>query len=53
VRWTIYLEPSGPDEAFDPLADPVACRPRWRYRGGWLYGDALAPPDHHPILAAA
>jgi len=36
VRWTIYLEPTGPDAAFAPLAEPVACRPRWRYRGGWL-----------------
>ena len=53
VRWTIYLEPTGPDGAFDLVAEPVACRPRWRYRGGWLYGDALAPPDHHPVLAAA
>ena len=53
VRWTIYLEPTGPDGAFDPLAEPVACRPRWRFRGGWLHGDVFAPPDHHPILAAA
>jgi hypothetical protein len=52
VRWTIYLEPTGPEGGFDPLADPVACRPRWRYRGGWLYGDALAPTDHHPTLIA-
>jgi hypothetical protein len=51
VRWTIYLEATGPDGAFDPCADPVVCRPRWRYRGGWLHGDALAPPDHHPTVA--
>jgi hypothetical protein len=50
VRWTIYLEPTGPGGAFDPLADPALCRPRWRYRGGWLHGAALAPPDHHPSL---
>ena len=30
VRWTIYLEPTGLDGAFDPLADPRVCRPRWR-----------------------
>jgi DNA-directed RNA polymerase subunit M/transcription elongation factor TFIIS len=53
VRWTIYLEPTGPDGGFDPLAEPVACRPGCRYRGGWLCGDALAPPDHHPAGAAA
>jgi hypothetical protein len=53
VHWTIYLEPTGPDGAFEPLADPVVCRPRWRYRGGWLHGDVLAPPDHQPTLAAA
>jgi hypothetical protein len=53
VRWTVYLEPTGPDGPFEPLADPVVCRPRWRYRGGWLHGDALAPPDRHPTLAAA
>ena len=50
VRWTIYLEPTSPDGAFDPVADQRACRPRWRYRGGWLYDEALAPPDHHPCL---
>jgi hypothetical protein len=50
VRWTIYLEPTSPDGTFDPLADPRVCRPRWRYRGGWLYDEALAPPDHHPYL---
>src|SRR5215207_9083622 len=53
VRWTIYLEATGADGAFDPRGDPAICRPRWRYRGGWLHGDALAPPDHHPSLAAA
>jgi DNA-binding PadR family transcriptional regulator len=53
VRWTVYLEPTGPGGAFDPLADPALCRPRWRYRGGWLHGDALAPPDHHPTLTTA
>jgi hypothetical protein len=53
VRWTVYLEPTAPDGAFDPLADPGVCRPRWRYRGGWLHGDALTPPDHHPSLTAA
>jgi Mn-dependent DtxR family transcriptional regulator len=53
VRWTIYLEATGADGAFDPCGDPAVCRPRWRYRGGWLHGDALAPPDHHPALAAA
>jgi hypothetical protein len=53
VRWTLYLEPTGPGGAFDPLAEPTLCRPRWRYRGGWLHGDALAPPDHHPALTAA
>jgi hypothetical protein len=53
VRWTIYLEPTGPDGAFEPLANPIICRPRWRYRAGWLRDDALAPPDHHPSLAAA
>jgi hypothetical protein len=52
VRWTIYLEATGADGAFDPDGDPAICRPRWRYRGGWLHGDALAPPDHHPSLAA-
>jgi hypothetical protein len=52
VRWTIYLEATNPHGAFDPLADPAICRPRWRYRGGWLHADALAPPDHHPALAA-
>ena len=50
VRWTIYLEPTGLAGAFDPLGDPRVCRPRWRYRGGWLYDEALAPPDHHPYL---
>jgi hypothetical protein len=53
VRWTVYLEPTGPDGAFDALAEPTACRPRWRYRGGWLQGDALAPPDHHPTITEA
>lgn len=53
VLWTIYLEPTTPDGAFDPLAEPVVCRPRWRYRAGWLPGDALAPPDHHPPRPAA
>jgi DNA-directed RNA polymerase subunit M/transcription elongation factor TFIIS len=52
VRWTIYLEATNSHGAFDPWADPVVCRPRWRYRGGWLHGDALAPPDHHPALVA-
>jgi hypothetical protein len=52
VRWTIYLEATGADGAFDPRGDPAICRPRWRYRGGWLHGDALAPPDHHPTLTA-
>jgi hypothetical protein len=53
VRWTIYLEPTDRAGAFDPRAEPAVCRPRWRYRGGWLHGDALAPPDHHPAFAAA
>ena len=53
VRWTVYLEPTGPDGAFDPVAEPTACRPRWRYRGGWLHGDALAPPDHNPAITQA
>jgi len=53
VRWTIYLEPTDRAGEFDPRAEPAICRPRWRYRGGWLHGDALAPPDHHPALAAA
>jgi len=52
VRWTLYLEPTGPDGAYAPLADPTVCRPRWRYRGGWLRHDALVPPDHHPHLVA-
>ena len=53
VRWTVYLEPTGPGGEFDPLAEPTACRPRWRYRGGWLHGDALAPSDHHPAITPA
>jgi hypothetical protein len=53
VRWTVYLERTGPDGTFEPLADPVVCRPRWRYRAGWLRRDALAPPDQHPTLTAA
>ena len=53
VHWTIYLEPTGLDGAFDPLADPAVCRPRWRYRSGWLHEDALAPRDHHPAFARA
>jgi hypothetical protein len=52
VSWTIYLEATGPDGTFDPLAEPVVCRPRWRYRGGFLHGGALAPPDHHPLCTA-
>jgi hypothetical protein len=50
VSWTIYLEPTSPDGSFDPAGDPRVCRPSWRYRGGWLYDEALAPPDHHPYL---
>jgi hypothetical protein len=53
MRWTVYLEPTGPNGGFDPLAEPTACRPRWRYRGGWPHGDALAPPDHHPTITQA
>jgi hypothetical protein len=52
VRWTIYLEPTVRDRTFDALADAAVCRPRWRYRGGWLHGEELAPPDHHPLWAA-
>jgi len=51
VRWTIYLEPTDDHGRYEPLGDAAVCRPRWRYRGGWLQGDALAPADHHPTLA--
>ncbi len=51
VRWTIYLEPTDHSGHYDPLGERAVCRPRWRYRGGWLHGDALAPPDHHPTIA--
>jgi DNA-binding PadR family transcriptional regulator len=50
VKWTIYLEPTARDGSYDPLGDPAVRRPRWRYRGGWLQRDELAPPDHHPHL---
>lgn len=50
ARWTIYLEATRRDGTFDPVGDSIVCRPRWRYRVGWLYVDALAPPDHHPTL---
>jgi hypothetical protein len=51
VKWTIYLEPTAGDGSYDPVGDPAVCRPRWRYRGGWLRRDEFAPPDHHPDLA--
>jgi DNA-binding PadR family transcriptional regulator len=52
VRRTIYLEPTDKYGRYDPVGDPAICRPRWRFRGGWLHGDALAPLDHHPASAA-
>jgi DNA-directed RNA polymerase subunit M/transcription elongation factor TFIIS len=52
VRWTIYLEPTDPNGHYHPLGDPTTCRPRWRYRAGYLHDNAPAPPDHHPQLAA-
>ena len=51
VRWTIYLEPTDRRGRYDPVGDPAVSRPRWRYRGGFLRGDALAPPDHDPATA--
>jgi hypothetical protein len=43
VRWTIYLEPTDRRGRHDPLGDPALCRPRWRYRGGWLPTRTLSP----------
>jgi hypothetical protein len=48
VQWTIYLEPVDRAGQYQPGGDPAVCRPRWRYRSGWLRRDELAPPDHHP-----
>lgn len=48
VRWTVYLEPVDGRGGYDPLGDHGGGRLRWRYRGGCLYGEEVAPPDHQP-----
>ena len=45
VTWTVYAEPIDRTGEYDPFGDPVRCRPRWAYRGGYWYSSALAPPD--------
>jgi hypothetical protein len=45
VIWTVYAEPVDRVGDYDPFGDPLRCRPRWAYRGGYWYSSALAPPD--------
>lgn len=48
VIWTVYAEPIDRVGEYDPFGDPVRCRPRWAFRGGYWHSSALAPPHSWP-----